>query len=124
MIQHKMHHDNGVLIVKPLGPLAAEDFAAISRDAGGYIETHGALDGFMICAEKFPGYKNAQGLWSHLRFVRDHHRKIKKVAFVSDSTFYMIASRVVGRLVQAEVKHFTFKYENSALYWIGASHDR
>ena len=55
MFQHEMHHDKGVLIVKPQGPLEAEDFAAITRYARGYIESHGALDGFMICAEKFPG---------------------------------------------------------------------
>ncbi len=121
MIQHEMHHDTGVLIVKPLGPLAAEDFAAITRDARAYIDAHGALDGFMICAEKFPGYKNAQGLWSHLKFVRDHHRKIKKVAFVSDSQFYEIASRLVSRCVQPKVKHFGFRHEENALNWIGAS---
>ena len=62
MIQHEMHHDKGVLIVKPSGPLAAEDFAAITRDADGYIESHGALNGLMICSEKFRGWKNMQGL--------------------------------------------------------------
>jgi hypothetical protein len=121
MIQHEMHHDKGVLIVKPLGPLAAEDFAAITRDARSYIETNGALDGFMICAEKFPGYKNPQGLWSHLKFVRHHHRKIKKVAFVSDSRFYEIASRLVSCCVQPKVKHFGYHHEDSAMDWIDAS---
>ncbi len=121
MIQHEMHHNKGVLIVKPLEPLAAEDFAVIARDADGYIESHGALNGLMICAKKFPGYKNAQGLWSHLRFVREHHRKIKKVAFVSDSRFYEIASRVVSRCVQPQVKHFGYKHEDSAMNWIGGS---
>lgn len=121
MIQHEMHHDKGVLIVKPQGPLASEDFAAITQDARGYIESHGALDGFMICAKKFPGYKNPQGLWSHLRFVRKHHRKIKKVAFVSDSRFYEIASRVVSRCVQPQVKHFGYRNEENALNWISTS---
>jgi len=121
MIQLELRSDKGVLIVKPLGPLAVEDFAAIARDADGYIESHGALDGFMICAEKFPGYKNAQGLWSHLLFVREHHKKIKKVAFVSDSRFYEIASRLVSRCVQPQVKHFGYHHEDSAMNWIGAS---
>ena len=121
MIQHEMHHDRGVLIVKPQGPLEKEDFATLSREADSYIASHGALDGFMICAAKFPGYKNARGLISHLRFVRDHHRNIKKVAFVSDSRFYEIASRVVSRCVRPEVKHFTFQYQTSALDWIGGS---
>lgn len=121
MIQHEMRNDRGVLIVKPQGPLEKEDFATLSREAGTYIETHGALDGFMICAERFPGYKDTQGLLSHLRFVRKHHRNIKKVAFVSDSRFYEIASRVVSRCVHPEVRHFTFRRQSSALDWIGAS---
>lgn len=120
MIQHEMRHDRGVLIVKPQGPLTKEDFAAIARDASGYIEKHGALDGFMICAQKFPGYKNAQGLWSHLKFVREHHKNIKKVAFVSDSRFYEIASRLVSRCVRPKVKHFGSHQEDTALNWINA----
>jgi hypothetical protein len=121
MIQHEMHHDKGVPIVKPLEPLAKEDFAAIARDADGYIESHGALNGLMICAKRFPGYKNAQGLWSHLRFVRGHHRNIKKVAFVSDFPFFKIASRLVGRCVQPNVKHFGYQHEDSAMNWLGMS---
>ena len=121
MIQHEMHHDKGVLIVKPFGPLTAEDFAAITRDASSYIESHGALDGFMICTKKFPGYKNIQGLWSHLRFVRAHHRKIKKVAFVSDSRFYEVASRMVSQCVQPKVKHFGSRHEANALHWISSA---
>ncbi len=121
MIQHEMHPDTGILIVKPQGPLAAEDFEAIARDADGYIESHGALNGLVICAKKFPGYKNTQGLLSHLRFVRGHHRNIKKVAFVSDSPFFKVASRLVGRCVQPNVKHFRYKHEDSAMNWIGLS---
>ena len=119
MIQHEMHHDRGVLVVRPQGPLSKEDFAAISKDADGYIAEHGALDGFMICAERFPGYKNPQGLLSHLRFVRDHHRKIKKVAFVSDSRFYEVASRVVSQCVKPKVKHFGWHQTENAMDWIG-----
>jgi len=121
MIQHEMRRDKGLLVVKPQGPLTKEDFATLSAEAGSYIADHGALDGFMICAEKFPGYKNPQGLLSHLKFVRTHHRNIRKVAFVSDSRFYEIASRVVSRCVHPEVRHFTFQYQASAFDWIGTS---
>jgi hypothetical protein len=121
MIQHEMHNDQGILIVKPLRPLAEEDFAAIARDADGYIESHGALNGLMICTEKFPGWKNAQGLCSHLRFVRGHHKKIKKVAFVSDSRFFKIASQLASWFVQPKVKQFGFRHEKNALNWIGSS---
>ena len=121
MIQHEMRHDKGVLIVKPLGPLAAEDFAAIAHDADGYIESHDALNGLMICLEKFRGWKNIQGLWSHLRFVRDHHKKIKKVAFVSNSKIAELVINVAKYFVHPEARYFKYNQEGSAMNWIGAS---
>ena len=121
MIQLELRSDKGVLIVKPLGPLAVEDFAAIARDADGYIESHGALNGLMICSEKFRGWKNMQGLWSHLRFVRDHHKKIKKVAFVSNSKIPELIINIAKYFVNPEARYFKYNQEGSAMNWIGAS---
>lgn len=39
----------------------------------------------MIQAGSFPGWESFAALVSHMRFVRDHHRSIGKVAAVSDS---------------------------------------
>ncbi len=121
MIQLELLGDKGVLIVKPLGPLESKDFAAIVRDADGYIESHGALNGLMICAENFRGWKNMQSLWSHLKFVRDHHKKIKKVAFVSNSKIAELVINFAKYFVNPEAKYFKYNQESSAMYWIGAS---
>jgi hypothetical protein len=121
MIQLELLADKGVLIVKPLGPLAEEDFAVIARDADDYIESHDGLNGLMICAEKFPGWKNAQGLWSHFKFVRDHHKKIKKVAFVCNSKIPELVINLAKYFVNPETKYFKYNEESSAMHWIGAS---
>jgi hypothetical protein len=121
MIQHEMHNDQGVLIVKPLEPLAAEDFDAIARIADSYIESHGMLNGLMICTEKFRGWKNIQGLCSHLRFVRAHHKKIKKLAFVCNSRIPELAINVVKFFVHPEARYFKYNQEASARHWIGVS---
>lgn len=121
MVQLELRSDKGILVVKPLGPLGAEDFAAIARDADGYIKLHGELNGLVICSEKFRGWKNAQGLWSHLRFVRDHHNKIKKVAFISNSKIPELVINFAKYFVHPEAKYFKYNQENSAMSWIGAS---
>lgn len=121
MIQLELRSNEGVLIVKPLGPLAEEDFTAIAHDADDYIQSHGTLNGLMICSEKFRGWKNLQGLWSHLRFVRDHHKKIKKVAFVCDSIIPKLVINIAKYFVHPEAKYFQYNQENSAMQWIGAS---
>ena len=121
MIQHEMRHEEGVLTVKPLGPLTAEDFSTLTREADGYIESHGMLNGLMISSKKFRGWKNTKGLWSHLKFVLDHHKKIKKVAFVCDSKIPELVIRIAKYFVNPEARYFRYNQEKSALNWIGVS---
>lgn len=121
MVHHELQSDRGILILKPLGPLEADDFAAITQDADAFIERQGSLNGLMIVAEKFPGWEDVQGFVAHLKFVRDHHKKIKKVAFVSDSKFFEFVPRLANHFVSAEVKHFDSWDERSALEWLTPS---
>jgi len=121
MIQVELRSDKGILIVKPLTPLAKEDFIAITQTANGYIESQGMLNGLVICFKRFPGWKNIQGLCSHLRFVRNHQRKIRKVAFVTNSKIVKIVINIVKYFVHPEAKYFKYNQESSAMQWIGAS---
>jgi len=118
MLEHELITDKGVLIVRPKGPLSAKDFAALTVDADSYIEDHGALKGLMICAAKFPGWENLEGVVSHFKFVREHHRKISKVAFVSDSDFLAVLPKLASHFISAEVKHYGADEEAEALSWI------
>lgn len=118
MIQHEMDLEKGILMVKPQGPLAAGDFAVLAREADAYIAAHGALNGLVICAKKFPGWVNFQGFRAHLRFVRDHHRNIKKVAFVSNSRILQIVTRFAKYVVQPEARYFKYKQEDEAREWM------
>ncbi|HUS53671.1 MAG TPA: STAS/SEC14 domain-containing protein [Thermohalobaculum sp.] len=119
MLEHEMLIEKGILIARPNGPLTGEDFAALSADADAYIEAHGALNGLVICAEVFPGWETLGGFFSHFKFVRDHHRKILKVAFVSDSNALAILPNIANHFVSAAVKHFKGDDEQQALTWIG-----
>lgn len=120
MVQTELRSDQGILIVKPLGPLTEEDFAALSREADRHIESKGGLNGLMISFEKFPGWKNLKGLCAHLRFVREHQRKIKKVAFVTNSGVVRLVIGIAKHVVYPEARHFKFDRETSALDWIEA----
>ena len=120
MIQHELNSEKGILVLKPQGPLEAEDFAAIARETDAYIEKQGELNGLMIVAEKFPGWEDVQGFIAHVKFVRDHHKKIKKVAFVSDSKFFEFVPRLAEHFVSADVKHFDSVDEKAAFEWLNA----
>lgn len=120
MIQLELRSDAGILIVKPLGPLSTEDFEAIALEADAYIASHGILNGLIICFEKFPGWKNLQGLCSHLRFVRDHQRTIKKVGFVTNSKIVKLVINFAKLFVYPEARYFKYNQEQSAMKWVGA----
>ena len=117
MLQHELLPDRGVLIARPRGPLSREDFSALAADADAYIEAHDALKGLVICAEKFPGWEDLEGFVAHFRFVRDHHRRIARVAFVSDSDVLTLLPRLASHFVSAEVRHFRASDEEDAVAW-------
>jgi SpoIIAA-like len=90
-IEFKLLRDAGVLIVAPKQALTAEDFRAISRTVDPYISENGKRTGLLIEARSFPGWDSWDALTEHISFVRDHHRKIERVAVVTDSTILTIA---------------------------------
>lgn len=118
MIRHELLRDRGILILRPEGPLQAEDFVALAGVVDPYIEEHGELKGLLIDAPSFPGWENFSALLSHLRFVRDHHRRIQRIAVVSDSTLLAIGPKIADHFVSAEVRAFDAAGRAAALSWI------
>ena len=118
MLKHETLKDEGILIISPVEALTSEDFESLARDVDPYIEQNGPLAGLVIEAESFPGWRNFGALVSHMRFVKDHHRNIKKVAAVTDSSFLSVLPSVANHFVNAEVKHFDFADKEAAMKWI------
>ena len=118
MITHQLMRQQGILVVTPEGPLESTDFERMAQEIDPYIEEKGMLNGLMIYTEKFPGWDDFAALVSHLRFVKNHHQKIKKVAAVTDAGFISIVPRVAKHFVQADIRHFDYPDKESALDWL------
>ena len=88
-----------------------------------YIEAQGKLNGLLISAKLFPGWKDFAALVSHLRFVKNHHQKIKKVTAVTDSGFLSIMPDIANHFVDAEVKYFDYGDKDRALDWLSEAKD-
>ena len=112
-----------ILVVTPTSPLEKTDFEKLARAVDPVIESHGKLNGLMIYVEAFPGWKNFGALLSHLKFVKDHHRHIQRVAAVTDSGFLSIMPLVAQHFVRAEVRHFPYQDKEKALAWLSGSVD-
>jgi hypothetical protein len=118
MLINEVMLDEKILIITPEGSLETTDFERLALEVDPYIEAMGTLNGLMIYSESFPGWDNFATLVSHMKFVKEHHNNIKKVAAVTDSGFLSILPRVANHFVQAEVKHFSHKDKDLALDWL------
>jgi len=118
MIRFELLKDAGVLVVEPREALSADDFQAIARTIDPWIAEHGKLTGLLIDAPSFPGWDSFGALIQHLKFVRDHHRRIDRVAAVTDNAFLQIAPRIAAHLAHPEIRVFAGDDRAQALAWL------
>jgi len=118
MIVYSLDEEKGILHVRPLGPLAKEDFQSLASVADPYIEKAGSLVGLILEIEKFPGWEDFGAAVQHFRFVRGHHRKVKKIAVVTDSMVGGLAEHLTSHFIAAEVRHFGAGRMAAAREWI------
>jgi len=118
MIEHELDRTHAILHVRPKSALAASDFEELAKEVDPFIAEHGDLAGLIVEVSGFPGWSSFAGMISHLRFVRDHHRHIRKVAAVTDSAVGNLAEHVASHFVSAEVKAFSAGQVEEARHWI------
>jgi len=54
MLTHELLRDEGILILRPQGPLQASDFTSLAKVVDPYLEEHGTLRGIMVDAQSSP----------------------------------------------------------------------
>lgn len=118
MIEHTLDTANAILHLRPKSALEQADFEQLARAVDPYIAGTGDLAGLIIEAPHFPGWSSFGAMAAHLRFVRDHHRHIKKIALVTDSALGNIAEHLVSHFVSAEIKQFPASGLDAARQWI------
>ena len=118
MLSVEIDEVSGIAILEPSGPLSLNDFELAAKVIDPYIEKSGVLNGLIIHVENFPGWDSFAALSSHLRFVKDHHKKITRVAFSTDSTVADFAESISSHFVNAEVKVFSYKDVELAKEWV------
>jgi hypothetical protein len=118
MIEAQLFRGEGVVEVYPSGALTAVDFEQLAALVDPYIEANGELRGVMIVADRFPGWDSFGALVGHIRFVREHHRRVRRIAAVSDGAILSVLPALARHFVQAEVRHFPFAERDAAMQWL------
>ena len=118
MIEYNLDTAHSILYMRPKSALAADDFIKIARAVDPHIEATGGLAGVIIEAPAFPGWESFSALVAHFRLVRDHHRYVRKIAVVTDSTLVKVIESLASHFVSAEVRRFPPGETEAANQWI------
>ena len=118
MLSVEIDEVNGLAILEPDGPLAKGDFESAAKVIDPYIENTDQFNGIIIHTESFPGWDSFAALASHLRFVKEHHKKISRVAISTNSVIGNFSEGVASHFVNAEIKLFSYQELEQAKEWI------
>ena len=120
MIDYHLDPATAVLTVRPESAFQKSDFETIATVVDPQIEQHGDLAGLIIEAPHFPGWDSFGALVTHMRFVRDRQKHVKKVALVTDSHFGDVAEHLASHFVSAQIRHFPADEMEQARSWIAS----
>ncbi len=118
-VSHRLVAESGVMVVEVDRALRTQDFDALALTANPWIEAHGGLQGLVIHARAFPGWENLESVLRQVRFVRDHQRKVRRIALGFDSAMASLASFLGDHFIRAEIKTFSYDRLEDAIAWAG-----
>ncbi len=119
-LKHEFLPDEGILLVTPHGELCAGDFEELAREVDPYLENHDNLQGIVLDGTGFSGWESFGAFVAHLRFVKEHHTKVARVAIVSDRALFRAMQKIAAHFVAAELKHFPAAAKREAVDWVRA----
>ncbi len=118
MLTINLNEKEGIAVLEPDGVLSENDFKSAAEIIDPFIEKSGKLNGIIIHVKSFPGWDSFSALITHLKFIKDHHKKVACVALVTDSPIGKFSEKIANHFVQAEIKNFTFDELEDANEWI------
>ncbi|WP_294952154.1 STAS/SEC14 domain-containing protein [Sulfurovum sp.] len=118
MLHVTLDKENAIAILEPDGALGKEDFDHAVKVIDPFIEAEGNLNGIIIYTKSFPGWKDFAALSRHFTFIKNHHEKIKRLAFVTDTSVIEYTKAIAAPFIKAELKVFDYEQLDAAKKWV------
>jgi hypothetical protein len=109
---------HGCFVLEPSGALTRRDLDALTERFDATVAATDRVPNLVVRAESFPTWTDLAALLKHLRFIRAHHRMVRKVALVSDARALDLAPKLARHFVSAEIRHFAAADLDAALAWV------
>ncbi len=114
------YKEKKILVLEPQGVLTKDDFSYLASIVDPYLAEVGKLKGLMIKTKNFPGWDSFSAVRRHLSFIKKHHEKIDKLAFVTDSSLIEVFQSLAGGFVHPRIKEFMYDETADAFAWLEA----
>lgn len=118
MLKVDFIESKGIAILEPDGELSSVDFENAAKTIDPYIEKFGNLNGIIIYTKSFPGWDSFASFITHMKFIKEHHKKVSRIAFVTDSPIGSMAENIASHFINADIKHFAFDALEDSKQWI------
>lgn len=118
MLNTVLDASHKIVTLQPHSALKKEDFDNAVEIIDPFIKEHGKLNGLIIYTESFPGWEDFAAFNRHLVFIKNHHKEIKKLAFVTNSMVGDFGEMVSSHFVDATIKNFDYDKLDDARDWI------
>ncbi len=118
MLKVNLNEKESIAILEPSDLLSKDDFQLATKVIDSFIQKSGELNGIVIYTKSFPGWDSFGALLRHLKFIKEHHKKVSHVAFVTDSVIGEFAKHVGSHFVNAQINNFSFDQLEDAKKWI------
>ncbi len=122
MLDYGLDKTSGILTLEPNGPLTVEDFKAITADVDGYLSSHSNLTGILLTVAHVPGWENFSAFVQHMRFARDHHKRISRFAVLTDNSLLKIPPQIAAHFAHPEFRVFASDDRANAINWLTGAH--
>jgi hypothetical protein len=116
-IELKIRPDLGVLVLNFSGDLKSTPFERIAKEVEQWLEANGRLNGLVLHAPQFPGWKNLKEIKPHLEFLRAHEAQIGRIALAVGGLFPEMLSILASYFVHTEFKTFATSEVTEAIAW-------
>jgi hypothetical protein len=121
MLQVNIDVENKLVVLEPEGALTKEDFDNAVKLIDPFIEQNGKLNGIVIYTESFPGWEDFAALTRHIVFIKNHHQKIKRLAFATNTNVIDYTKSIAAPFVSAKIEVFPFAQFEKAKAWVSTA---
>lgn len=106
-----------ILKIKVSGKLEDNDFNQIAPQVNHAIQSHGNLR-LLIDVTAFDGWSDMQAAKNHFAFVRDHQKKIDRIALIAGHMWQHWIAGIAGVFVHPDIKVFDKDQLTQAEGWL------